>query len=334
MLPAWIDSDLSLGKSPGKSAKEWEELSLSLFKTGATAVIDNTGMSPKDAQQFKTHLSSLFSASNMALKVHAIGDGTDPSTFDDIGKNKSSVVAVKTSMDQLNKKIAPPHKSVADRLFQIAGQEELIVIISLMHCADRHAAQKAVAHALELAEKYNTELCLQHIRTREELSLVRHAKQREMLVFAEVAYPHLFFTQEQLARQQSELTHIFLPTESDQASLWESINDGTIDMVGSGAHLPPSGHLPLASQLLLPLMLEACRQNKLRYEMLVELTRINIERIFRLPPSTDVVLVDMERSRPIPAENSGEPSLFSLLGNQALAGWPAYVISQGNVYQV
>lgn len=334
MLPAWIDTDITLGKLNDNSVQKWEKIALELLLTGATTIIDNTGIPPDAAKRRKEQLAAFFKSSNIPLRLHSVFDGTTPGTFEEMGRNKEAVIAIKTSLELLySSNIIGMHANPAEHLFQLAAQENMLIIVSLSQHTDRQAALAEVDRAIELAEKFNTEICLQHVRTKEELEHIQQAKAREMLVYTEVAYQNLLFTDEDLKQQDKADTRTFLPTQDDHIALWKGINNGSIDMIGSGDTLLDSGNPTNAGKYLLPLMLDACRHEKMSYETLVAITRINVERIFRLNPTKDVVLVDTEQVRPLPTDNSSQPSLLSLWSGRSIAGWPAYVIVDGQVYQ-
>lgn len=324
MLPAWVDTDISLGMVNAKSVKEWQQITWEILQTGATTILNNSGLVPTGAKQFEDTIMALFHDANLPLRLYNTFEGVDPAFYNEIGKNKPFAKAITAPVELFS------NKEATDRLFQMAAQEEMIILLPLLGYSDSEAALNAVTHGLSLVEKYNTEVSFQHVRTRKELTLIADAKAHEMLIFAEVAFPHLFFTNEEREKKQLDLEGTFLPTQDDQTALWEAINDGTIDILGSGNHLLSTNKLKATGKVMLPLMLDACRHEKLSYERLIALIRINPERIYQLSPTKDMVLVDMESTRPLSDENS--PSLLSLWSGRPLAGWPAYVISQEKLY--
>ena len=93
----------------------------------------------------------------------------------------------------------------------------------------------------------------------------------------------------------------------DQQVLWEALNTGVIDFIGTD-HAPhtiaeksqPYGQSPSgipSIDLLLPLLLNAVNEGKMTLEKLIEVSRTNIEKIFRLQANDDYVLVDLNLER-------------------------------------
>jgi len=324
MMPAMIDVDAMI---PTASLEKKAHLYL---EAGITTIFDAVACSAIDIPARLQQIEQLAAKNGEPLRVELFYDGNLPEEFDTIGKIKSSVVAIKISLDLAEKPIAPPHTSALDRLFQIAAQENMIVVIALLQgkksVADqRETAWAYVEQAINLAEKYSTGLCLQHVRTHEELELIKKAKERGLLIYVEVAYPHLFLNNKEFPQgiTFNDAT-LFLPNERDQADLWDGVRDGAIDMIGSaGIFSPPA--------LLLPLLFEAQAEKRISMDRIVEITRINQEAIFRLPPNQDVVLIDPKNYKEIPQTVTNGNPIFSRWQGKSLSGWPVHIITSNKV---
>lgn len=320
MLPACIDTDALLPSNP-QTAKErdaWTGEARRYLHAGFSTLFESTSCSASQLQQAQR-----FPIPNsLPLHIHRFFDGTVPEEFDLIGKMQSSVVGIKISLDLADKSIAPPHTSALDRLFQVAAQENMIVAMTLMQgkgsaSEQRETAIKTIKQAIDLAEKYSAQLCLQHLRTKEELALVKQAKESGILIYIEVAYAHLFLDEKDTTKSET-----FLPSVEDQEVLWSGVREGAIDMVGSaGLLLPP--------ELFLPLMLD-----RLSWEILVERTRKSPEDIFRLHPTSDLILVDLETKKPIPQEIVKQYPHMAKWENGTLSGWPANLILNGSLHNL
>lgn len=70
----------------------------------------------------------------------------------------------------------------------------------------------------------------------------------------------------------------------------------------------------------------------MKFETLVGVTRQNAEAIFNLTPTKDIVLVDLEKQAPIPAQFLGN-GFFAAFGTESLKGWPVYTIANGEMYK-
>src|SRR3989339_67413 len=201
----------------------------------------------------------------------------------------------------------------------------------------REAAIKAVTQAAEFAKKYHTKLYVLHASTAEELELIRSAKQAGVTVFAEATPHHLFLNDSayELLGAKAQMNPP-LRTAHDQDALWRAINDGTIDTVGTD-HAPhtlaekalpypqsPSG-VP-GIETYLPLLLNEYNQGKITIQKIVELTRLNIEKIFNLPPNNDWVIVDLDLEKIVKNKNLKTKCGWSPFDGWKLKGWPVKIV--------
>lgn len=333
MMPTLIDTDAFLGPISGTPTEmtAWVNRVHGYLAAGITTVFD---AEPQGAHYIRGRLQQAMeslNSSNLPSRVFFFCNGDFPEDFDMIGKVKASAAGVKITLDLAKKPIAPPHTSSFERLFQIAAQDNLVVTISLnqgLGSVDeqRKVAYDSIGKAIEAAEKFSTELCLQHVRTKEELQLIRNAKERNILVYTEVAIGHLFVNADNIPKDLIvNNANVFLPSRNDQEALWDGIRDDSIELIGSaGLYGDPI--------LMLPLFYKAIQNQKLQMDTLVETTRINPESIFRLPSNSDIVLIDTETEKSIPAPLLAKYPLLSLLNEGPMAGWPVHVIAGGQVF--
>lgn len=138
----------------------------------------------------------------------------------------------------------------------------------------RQACIKSSIMALELAMKYGTRLVLCHISTKEELNMVRVAKEINPNIIAETSCNYLWFSNEEYSRLKGKVKcNPSVKTPADREALREGLKNGTIDTIGSD-HAPhllsekdatylnaPSG-LPSIQQSL-PVLLTVARQEEI-----------------------------------------------------------------------
>jgi dihydroorotase len=132
-------------------------------------------------------------------------------------------------------------------------------------------------------------------------------------------------------------------------ALWESIKDGTVDMVATD-HAPhtleekkreyvdaPSG-VP-GVQTMLPLLLNAVNEDKLKLEKVVELTSYNPARRFGVSNKgeiaegmdADLVVVDMDRIDKVDKKYLFSKCGWSPFEGWELTGWPVMTFAGGNL---
>lgn len=102
----------------------------------------------------------------------------------------------------------------------------------------RQAEITMVERDVNLALRYDADISIQHISSKEAVELVRQAKKKSHHIFAEVT-PHHFTLTEEAVKKHGTLAKMNPPlrTESDRLALIEGLKDGTIDMIATD-HAP------------------------------------------------------------------------------------------------
>ncbi len=371
ILPALIDPHVHF-RTPGHEHKEnWISASEAAIAGGVTTVFDMPNTSPSCTTAERLHdkkalIDNQLKESGIPLRYHLYFGGT-AADVEEINKVKDEIVGVKVYMGSSTGDLLLEDPEALDRLFQICAQKNLIVAIhgeneqmlrarqheigpstdpaTHSRVRDRSAAIKAVQDAIALAEKYSTELAVLHVSTKEEIELIRQAKQNELLVFCEISPHHLLLSEADYAKWGTKVqVNPPLRTTEDQEALWAAIEDGTVDMIGTD-HAPhtleeknlPYGEAPSGVpgiEFLLPLLLNAHHEGKISLKKIIELTRKNCETIFNLPHNDDVVLVDLEKVQEVKDEHVKSKCGWSPYTGRTLKGWPIYTILKGKVYHV
>ncbi|HEY3312430.1 MAG TPA: amidohydrolase family protein [Anaerolineales bacterium] len=173
-----------------------------------------------------------------------------------------------------------------------------------------HAESRSMAAALLMSQMFDKPIHIAHISLREEVLLIKAAKQRGLKVTCEVCPHHLFLAQgglplteagdccaEGLGGGRAEVRPR-LATPADAASLWENLDVIDCFATDHAPHTraekdgenPPPGFPGL--ETLLPLLLTAVHAGRLTIDTLVEKAVTNPRQIFNLPvqPETWVEL--------------------------------------------
>lgn len=370
-LPALIDPHVHF-RVPGESYKEdWKTAAVAALRGGVTTVCDMPNNRPPctTVQQLKwkkKQIEAQLKSVGIPLR-YGLYFGVDKNHFDQIALAQHSCIALKIFMGSSHEGLVIDTDHALKEAFQKAHDCHLLVAVHAedeallaetrkkfigatqpaLHSQMRppQAALRATTRAIELAKTYQTPLYLLHISTKEELELVRQAKKEKLPVYMEVTPNHLFLNESDYDKFGT-LVQVNPPlrTSKDQEALWEAIQDGTIDTIGTD-HAPhtlqekqqPFGKAPSGIpglETLLPLMLDAVSRNLLTLKRLIELTRTNAEKIFKLPPNQDAVFVDLEREKTI-----SDQMIFSKCGwtpyrGRTLRGWPIYTQIKDQLYEV
>ncbi len=185
-----------------------------------------------------------------------------------------------------------------------------------------HAEGHTLAAAILMSALTDRPLHLAHVATRDEILLVRAAKERGLKITCEVTPHHLLLTESYLTGGRGEVRPR-LGTKKDLDALWENMD--VIDCIATdhAPHTlaekegsePPPGFPGLETAL--PLMLEAVHQGRISLDALIPRMSSNVRRIFGVPEQNQTyVEVDLDAKTVI---TSG--SMLSKAGWTPFEGW-------------
>lgn len=210
---------------------------------------------------------------------------------------------------------------------------------------DSKVAVAAVEQAIALVRQYGTRLYIVHVSTQEELDKIVQAKSEGLPVFAEVAPHHLFLTELDYERLQGRaIMNPPLRSLRDQKALWQALNEGVIDTIGSD-HAPhllqekqkaygacPAG-VP-GIETTLALLLDAYNKGLISLSRVVTLTSKRAREIFRLPDCPDYTLVNLQLQQQVNAQYLSTKCQWSPFEGYNLQGWPVFVILKNQLYEL
>lgn len=166
-----------------------------------------------------------------------------------------------------------------------------------------HAEGRTMAAVILLAAIYDRPVHIAHVSLREEILLIRLAKEKGVKVTCEVTPHHLFLTTEDLPALGSGRAEVRprLASPLDRDALWQNL--AVIDCFATdhAPHTlqekdgpnPPPGFPGLETAL--PLLLTAVSEGRLTLEDLVARMHTNPRRIFGLPPQPETwIEVDLD----------------------------------------
>ncbi len=191
-----------------------------------------------------------------------------------------------------------------------------------------HAERVTLAAALFFARLYRRPIHVAHVAYREEILLIRGAKERGWPVTCEVTPHHLFLTQEDVPRIGEGRAEVrpMLGTVQDREALWANL--AVVDVFATdhaphtvvekdGPH-PPPGYPGLETAL--PLFLTAVKEGRLSLEDLVQRMHHRVRAIWRLPAQPNTwVEIDPDASWEIP-----EHGWYTRSDWTPFAGWRVF----------
>jgi carbamoyl-phosphate synthase / aspartate carbamoyltransferase / dihydroorotase len=166
-----------------------------------------------------------------------------------------------------------------------------------------HAESRTLAAVILMAAVYDRPVHLCHVSLREEILLIKAAKERGIKVTCEVAPHHLFLTKEDIPSIGTGRGEVRprLATAADRDALWENMDVIDCFATDHAPHTleekdsenPPPGFPGLETAL--PLLLTALHEGRLTLDDIVLRMLDNPRRIFNLPEQAETyVEVDMD----------------------------------------
>lgn len=371
LFPGLIDPHVHF-RTPGLEHKEdWRTAAKAALRGGITTVFDMPNTLPPTIHKERLHekktlIDAQLKEAGIPLR-YQLYLGADKSHFDQIHGCKQDVIALKVFMGSSTGGLVMDDESSLHAAFSLAAAAGIPLAVhaedeQMIHrrteefknhssprlhsiIRNHEVAARATQKALELAKLYGTRLYLLHISTKEELALIKKAKEEGVSVLAETTPHHLFLHEEAYDTLGAKAqVNPPLRTQQDNEALWQAIREGVIDTIGSD-HAPhtheekakPYPHCPSGMpgiETTLPLLLNAVHSGHLTLQDVVRLMKERIEEFFRLPSHDDWVLVDLEKVKTVEASELQTKCGWSPYGGWVLKGWPVYTILKGHIYAV
>ena len=278
LLPAMIDSHVHF-RVPGESHKEdWQWGSQAALEGGIVGVIDMPNNKP-----------SVTNKSVLEEKIRTVNKQKEDGfkSFFNLGASANQdpdlscadqVAGLKVYHTETTGDLLVNNKERLEKIYKTWPKTILV-----------HSEE--IDTILELVRKYKKSTYFCHVSTKDELEKLKKAKQEGLPIFIEVTPHHLLLNEEDKKEWGNFLeVKPSIKTEEDNKALWKAVKDGTVDVIAAdhAPHLPeekesdnPPAGLPGVGQIL-PLMLNAVSEKKMKLDRLVELMHDNPIKIFGL----------------------------------------------------
>jgi dihydroorotase-like cyclic amidohydrolase len=281
-LPGLIDPHVHL-REPGATHKEdWESGTAAALAGGFTLVLAMPNTAPPVTNAHTLEL-SLAAARLKARCDYAQYLGAGDGNVSSAAALAQQTAGLKLYLDQTYGPL---------RLDDMTLWREHLRRWPASRPAVAHAEGRSLAAAILAAQLAGRALHIAHVSTREEILLIRAAKERGLAITCEVTPHHLFLCQDDLQGGRSSVRPP-LATAADRQSLWDNLD--VIDCFASD-HAPhtaaekdgensPPGFPGLETSL--PLLLTAVGEGRLTIDDIIARCVTNPRRIFNLPAQPD-----------------------------------------------
>lgn len=296
-LPGLVDPHVHM-REPGATHKEdWDSGTQAALAGGYTAVLAMPNTNPLVTDEATLQI-SLQAAEHKAHCDYAQFLGAGPENASLAPTLASRSAGLKMYLDQTYGPLRLDDMTLWMEHF--AGWPKEAPIVA-------HAEGRSIAAVILIAQMYDRSVHIAHVARREEILLIRAAKEKGWKVTCEVAPHHLFLSEADFASQGGSLTggrgevRPRLALLDDQRSLWENLEYIDCFATDHAPHTPaekdgenpPPGFPGLETSL--PLLLTAVQDGRLSIEDIVNRCHTNPRRIFNIPEQPDTwIEVDPE----------------------------------------
>lgn len=203
-----------------------------------------------------------------------------------------------------------------------------------------HAEKQATAAIILLASMIDRPIHICHVARKEEIMIIKTAKERGMKITCEVCPHHLFLSTKDVNRLgfgRSEVRPLLCSPE-DQQALWDNIDIIDVFATDHAPHTiaekdsekPPPGYPGL--ETILPLLLTAVNDGRLTLDDVINKFYRNPKRIFNLPEQQNTYIeVDMDEEWVIPNELKHSKAKWTPFAGMKVKGRIARVVLRGEV---
>lgn len=207
-----------------------------------------------------------------------------------------------------------------------------------------HAEGRSIAAVILIAQLFDRPVHIAHVARREEILLIRAAKEKGLQVTCEVSPHHLFLSQADLLENGGKLAggrgevRPRLAAPEDQQTLWENLacidcfatDHAPHTLAEKDSPTPPPGFPGLETAL--PLLLTAVHAGRLTVEDVIERCYTNPRRIFQIPEQPETYIeIDPDVDRRIAAGATLTRAAWTPFEGMPVKGRVERVILRGKV---
>ncbi|HUE98780.1 MAG TPA: amidohydrolase family protein [Anaerolineales bacterium] len=317
-LPGLIDPHVHV-REPGQTHKEdWDTAAQAALAGGVTMILAMPNTKPPSFDSSTLEL-SLDAARQKARCDYAqfVGAGSDNAEI--LPTVASKAAGLKMYLDSTFGELRLDNMTLWMPHFEKYPKEYPIVV---------HSESRTMAAAILFAAIYDRSVHIAHISLREEVLLIKTAKERGIKVTCEVCPHHLFLSKDDIPTISSG--HLGraevrprLATKEDLDSLWGNMDVIDCFATDHAPHTleekdsdnPPPGFPGL--ETLLPLLLTAVDDGRLTMDDIIQKSVINPRKIFKLPEQPETwIEVDEDAEYEIRASEQ-----FTRCGWTPFEGW-------------
>ncbi|KAG6449481.1 hypothetical protein O3G_MSEX006087 [Manduca sexta] len=332
-LPGFIDVHVHV-REPGATYKEdFDTCTAAALAGGITMICAMPNTNPplidRTAYDYTSALARVSARCDYALYL-----GASSTNCETVSELAPQAAALKMYLNQTFTTLQLDDMSVWQRHLQNWPKKMPV-------CA--HAEREKTGAVILMASLLDRPIHICHVARKEEILLIKAAKERGLKVTCEVCPHHLFLSTadiDRIGKGRAEVRPI-LCTPEDQAELWKNIDIIDIFATDHAPHSveeknsenPPPGFPGL--ETILPLLLNAVHEGRLTIEDIINKFHRNPRKIFNLPEQANTyVEVDMDYEWTIPSAMEFSKSKWTPFAGMQVCGAIHRVTLRGEIAYV
>ena len=294
-LPGLIDPHVHIREPGGTHKEDWDSGTAAALAGGFTTILAMPNTRPPVTNPDTLQM-ALTAAQAKARCDYAQFLGAGPDNYDHLQSLSPLTVGLKMYLDQTYGPLRLDDMSLWLEHFKRWPRNIPIVA---------HAEGRTMAAVILMAAIFDRSIHLAHISTRDEILLIRVAKEKGIKVTCEVTPHHLFLNKSDIPSigvGRSEVRPR-LAEPGDQAALWDNLQVIDCFATDHAPHTleekdgenPPPGFPGLETAI--PLFLTAINEGRLNLEDLIQHAYTSPREIFGIPESNETwVEIDLEEN--------------------------------------
>jgi carbamoyl-phosphate synthase / aspartate carbamoyltransferase / dihydroorotase len=331
-LPGLIDPHVHM-REPGATHKEdWDTGTQAALAGGFTAVLAMPNTSPPITDEDTLAL-ALDAARSKARCDYAQFLGAGPENANSAFRLAPQAAGLKMYLDQTYGPLRLDDMTLWMEHFAKWPREAPVVA---------HAEGRSMAAVILIAQLFDRAVHIAHVSRKEEILLIRAAKEKGLKVTCEVGPHHLFLSEADIAARGGSLSggraevRPRLATPEDQQALWDNLEVIDCFATDHAPHTvqekesqnPPPGFPGLETAL--PLLLTAVHAGRLTVDDILARCCTNPRKIFQLPEQPDTwVEIDPDAKWTIHAEAAHTRSAWTPFEGVPVRGKVTRVVLRG-----
>lgn len=331
-LPGLIDVHVHV-REPGATHKEdWSSCTSAALAGGVTLICAMPNTNPPT-----TDLDALTLTKELAKRGarcdYAVFLGASNDNFDELPEHAPRAAALKMYLNETFTTLTMDDSSIWLKHLKSWP-------LHLPVCA--HAEGRSTAAVMMMAHLAGRSIHICHVARKEEITIIKAAKEKGMSVTCEVCPHHLFLTAKDLERLgQCGEVRPRLVTAEDQQALWDNMDIIDCFATDHAPHTVEEKNSPKAPpgfpglETMLPLLLTAVSQGRLTMEDIVNKLHHNPRRIFQLPKQPHTYIeVDLDHQWTIPEAPPFSKAQWTPFAGMKVTGRVQRVVLRGEMAYV